>query len=261
LEVDRCIIPPVSRTSVLFRLQKIDTELDQRRAQLAEIETKLASNPAVQAAQADLAAAHNELAIDRRAAKALDDENQTISAKIKEHEERLYSGKVRNPRELQDLQADIESLKRQRGDLDEKQLAAMDVVEIAEKKEAVAREALAAVEAARAEEQRDLLRDKGALDALIAKSEGEREAALISVNTEDRLTYDKLRKQKRTAVALLADGSCSACGVAPSSSRIQAARAGGELVRCGNCDRILYAEQGKGVVDTGDKEDEMIQRW
>src|SRR5574341_327772 len=32
------IIPAVSRASALYRLQKVDTELDQRRAQLAEVE-------------------------------------------------------------------------------------------------------------------------------------------------------------------------------------------------------------------------------
>ncbi len=251
----------MSRTSALYRLQKIDTELDQRRAQLAEVSAQLASDPAVQQAQADLTAAQAELAVARRAAKALDDENQSLSAKIKENENRLYGGKVRNPRELQDLQADIASLKKHRDALDDQQLAAIDVMEAAERKEAEAQKTLESVETARAEERRDLLKDKGAVESLIAKLDGEREAALITINSEDRATYDTLRKQKRTAVVGLADGSCSICGVAPSSSRVQAARAGGELVRCGNCGRILYAEQGKGHVDTDDKEDEMIQRW
>ena len=251
----------MSRASALYRLQKIDTELDQRRAQLAEVNAQLASDPAVQKAQADLAAAQAELAVARRAAKALDDENQSLSAKIKENENRLYGGKVRNPRELQDLQADIASLKKHRDTLDDQQLAAIDVMEAAERKEAEAQKTLESVEIVRAEERRDLLKDKSVVESLITKLDGEREAALITINGEDRTTYNTLRKQKRTAVVLLADGSCSICGVAPSSSRVQAARAGGELVRCGNCDRILYAEQGKGHVDTDDKEDEMIQRW
>ncbi len=257
-----CIIPPVSRASAIYRLQKIDTAVDQRLAQLADLEAKLAANPVVQQAQADLAAAQNELTAARRQAKALDDENRSLAARIKESEERLYSGKVKNPRELQDLQADIVSLKRQRDTLDERQFEALETVELAEKREAESRDALSAAESARAAEQRDLLQSKNEIETLLAKLEGEREAALISVNAEDRPTYDALRKQKRgTAVALLVDGTCSACGVAPSSSRIQAARQGGELVRCGNCGRILYAEQGRGHIDTDDKEDEMIQRW
>lgn len=256
-----CIIPAVSRVSALYRLQKVDIELDKHRALLAEADAKLAANPVVQKAQADLKTAQDAVAAARRQAKSIDDENQAISAKVKENENRLYSGTVRNPRELQDLQNDIAALKRKRDALDEQQLAAMDTVEAAEKNESNFKAALEAAQAARAEETGSLLKDKGAVEALIAKLEGEREAALISVNAEDRTTYDSLRQQKRIAISPLVDGSCSLCGVAPSSSRVQAARAGGDLVRCNNCGRILYAEQGKGQIDTGDKEDEMIQRW
>jgi uncharacterized protein len=252
----------VSRASALYRLQKVDTELDQCRTQLAGVDAKLGANPAVKAAQETLASAQNELAVVRRAARALDDEDQTLTGKIKDHEERLYGGKVRNPRELQELEADIQAIKRRRSELDERQLAAMDAVEAAERQEAAAREALSAVEADRAVEHGALVKDKDALAALISKLEGEREAALISVPSEDLATYDSLRRQKGgKAVALLVEGSCGLCGVAPSSSRIQAARQGGEVVRCGNCGRILYAEQGSGYASTDDKEDEMIQRW
>lgn len=256
-----CIIPAVSRVSALYRLQKVDIELDKHRALLAEAEAKLAANPVVQKAQAELKTAQDALTAARRRAKSLDDENKAHSAKTKEAEDRLYGGKVRNPRELQDLQNDIAGLKRQRDTLDEQQLSALDAVEAAEKVESTAQAALEAALAARAEETGSLLKDKGAVEAMIAKLEGEREAALISVNAEDRTTYASLRQQKRVAISPLVDGSCSLCGVAPSSSRVQAARAGGDLVRCNNCGRILYAEQGKGHVDTGDKEDEMIQRW
>jgi predicted nucleic acid-binding Zn-ribbon protein len=137
----------------------------------------------------------------------------------------------------------------------------MDVVEAAEHTETATKAALAVAEAARAIEQADMLRDKSAVEALMAKFEGEREAAIISVSAEDRITYATLRKQKRIAVGLVVDGTCTACGVAPSSSRVMAARAGGELVRCGSCGRIIYAEDGQGHIDTDDKEDEMIQRW
>ncbi len=228
---------------------------------LAEVNAKLANDPVVKKAQAELTAAETTLTNARRAAKAIDDENSSLSAKLKEVEARLYSGAVRNPRELQDLQNEAAALHRNRDALDEKQLAAMAEVETAEHQAADSKTALDPAQAARAIERGDLLRDKGAVDALIAKLEGEREAALISVNAEDRVTYDTLRRQKRVAVGLLVDGICTACGVAPSSSRIQAARDSEELVRCGNCGRILYAEHGIGNFDTRDRDDEMIQRW
>jgi uncharacterized protein len=251
----------MSRASVLYRLQKIDVEMDKHRALLAQVNAKLANDPVLKKAQTDLAAAEAVLASARQAAKVVDDENSTLSAKLKEVEERLYGGSVTNPRELQDLQTDATSLHKTRDGLDEKQLAAISVVEAAEQKIATAQTALAAAQEVRAADQEVLLRDKGAVDALLEKFEGEREAALISVNAEDLVTYDTLRKQKRVAVGLLVDGICTACGVAPSTNRVMAALAGEDLIRCSSCNRILYAERGGGNINTDDKEDEMIQRW
>ncbi len=257
-----CIIIPVSRSSTLYRLQTIDTELDLRRAQLAEADAKLADSPAVKKAQAALAAAQSQAAAARNKAKEIEAENQSLAAKIAEVEEQLYGGKVKNPRELKDLQADAESLKRRRSALDDQQLAAMEAVEAAEAGEAAARESLAAVEATRAIEQSDLLRDKGALEALIAKASGEREAALSNVNPDDLALYDSLRQRKRgLGVSLLENGACSGCGEAPSSARIQAMRQGNDLVRCSNCDRILHAGQKVDYNLKEGGEDEMIFRW
>ncbi len=257
-----CIIVPVSRSSALYRLQTIDTELDLRRAQLAEADAKLADSPAVRKTQAVLTTAQANVAAARQKAKAIEDESQTLAAKIAEVEEQLYGGKIKNPRELKDLQDDAESLKRRRSALDDQQLAAMEAVEAAEAGEAAARESLAAAEAARAIEQSDLLRDKGALQALIAKASGEREAALSNVNPDDLALYDSLRQRKRgLGVSLLENGACSGCGEAPSSARIQAMRQGNDLVRCSNCDRILHAGQKVDYNLKEGGEDEMIFRW
>lgn len=251
----------MSRASALYQLQRIDIELDTRRAQLAEVNAKLASSPAVQKARAAFDAAQAALDAARKKAKAFADDSQGLADKIAEIESQLYGGKITNPRELKDLQAESESITRRRSGVDDEQLAAMEAAEAAEAGTAKARETLAAVEAARAEEQQDLLRDKGAVEALIAKAEGEREAAVSSVTPEDLATYDALRPRKRgIAVALLEDGVCKACGEAPSSSRIQAVRQGSDLVRCSNCDRILFAGQGAGF-DSNISDDDILSRW
>lgn len=254
----------MSRASALFRLQRLDTDLTKRQTQLADVNAKLANDPIVKQAQAALAAAHTRTEQLRQQAKTLDLENQSLADKLREVESRMYGGRVQNPRELQDLQADSQSLRRRRDALDEEQLAAMEQVEAAEKAEADAREALVAAETARAEEQRDLLAVKQSLEADIANLLEGRELAARSVQPDDLAAYDSLRKRKRgLAVAPLDNGVCGACGVAPSSSRIQAARLGdsGELVRCGNCERILYAEQGGSYGEISNRDDETITRW
>jgi predicted nucleic acid-binding Zn-ribbon protein len=79
------------------------------------------------------------------------------------------------------------------------------------------------------------------LQADISRLELQREAALSEIGPDDLLVYTGLRKSKRgLAVVRLDAGSCAACGVAPSTSRIDSAQSGQEIVQCSNCGRILY---------------------
>jgi hypothetical protein len=60
-----------------------------------------------------------------------------------------------------------------------------------------------------------------------------------------RLGYgllDGLRNcvRRNRVVAPVKDGICLGCGVGASSSRVQHARSGVELIYCGTCGRILY---------------------
>ncbi len=251
----------MSRSSALYQLQRADTELDAQNAQLAKINAKLANDPVVQKAQARHDEAQAAVAEARRAAKHFEAETQLLSAKIAEVEASLYGGQVTNPRELADFQADAEALKRQKSALETEQLTALEAQEAAEKREQAARAELDAAQLAWSDESRVLLEQKEALAKILAINEEARLAAVQSVRADDLAMYDSLRGRKRIAVALLDDGVCTGCGMAPSSSRIQAARRGGDIVTCSNCDRILYAEHAKAFSDGRSKEDEMISRW
>src|SRR3954454_14848936 len=56
----------------------------------------------------------------------LEDEIASLGAKITELDKKLYSGTVSSPRELQAMQADIDSLKRHRSELEDKVLEVME---------------------------------------------------------------------------------------------------------------------------------------
>jgi predicted nucleic acid-binding Zn-ribbon protein len=72
--------------------------------------------------------------------------------------------------------------------------------------------------------------------------EAEREAALANVEQQDLKLYDDLRKQAGgIGIALLQDGNCSACGLGLAQSIQQSIRSGKDLIRCGQCRRVLYA--------------------
>lgn len=233
----------MSRASQLMRLQETDVELDTRRARLQMIEATLGDAPAVRAAQKQLVEAEAKFAAARLALKNLELDVQALSEKIADADSRLYAGRITNPKELNDLQKDIESLKRQRSVLEEQQLEALIQAETAETQLHGGQAQVQKAEAEAAKTQGDLLAERATLRARVETLEAEREAMLTPILATDREVYERLRPTKRgRAVSRLDDGICSACGVAPSSSRGQDARQGNQLILCGNCGRILCAD-------------------
>lgn len=256
------IISGVSRVSALYRLQRVDLDIDQHQTKLTAIHAKLANSPEVQQAGAQLEAAREVLASERKKAKALDDENKSLTAKIAQEEERLYSGKVKNTREMSDLQHEIATLKSKREKMDEAQLTAMDAVEGAEKIEAAARQSLTKVETSRAAEQADLLKERDHLNSLISEFQEARASSISAITADDLSIYESLRKRKRgVAIVELMNSTCKGCGESQSSSKVQIVKQEAELVRCANCERILFAGQEAGYTKSEGGDDDMITRW
>jgi predicted nucleic acid-binding Zn-ribbon protein len=233
----------MSRASSLYRLQEADLELDAGRARLAEIAQALAGNPIVQAAQARVQQAETHL---HKAKATLTDaelDQKTIADKIVVDEARLYGGRIRNPKELQDLQAEVESLKRRRAVAEERQLEALLEFEEAESQLKAARNHLRDAEAEAKRANAALTVEWDRLTAREANLKAERESLLITIAAADRAQYEKLRQAKKgRALARLADDVCTACGIEPTAADRQIIRRGAELMPCTGCGRILYAE-------------------
>jgi predicted nucleic acid-binding Zn-ribbon protein len=233
----------MSRSASLLQLQSIDLELDANHARLSAIENALGDDPAVKQAQRDVVATQAELHTGRVAVQNLEYENQTLGQKIAEVDSRMYGGSVSNPKELQDLQNEASSLKRRRETLEEKQFAALLAVEASEVRGAEAQHRLEQAEAAASQSHGNLREERDRLRVSVARLEINHSAAASGISAGDLELYTRLRQSKKgRAVSQLDEGACTACGVAPSSSRIQAARQGNELILCGNCGRILCAD-------------------
>ena len=232
----------MSRISALFRLQEIDLELDAHRARLQSIEQALGDNPAVNAARLQASSAREKVNSARAQARSTDLDLQAVNEKISDAEKRLYSGLIANPKELRDLEQDLASLRRRGAAVEEQVLQAMIATESAEGQMAVVETKLQQAEAAAFQTHKDLLDERQRLQARAAQLAGEREAVSGAVAAEDQELYVRLRQTKHgRALAKLDESSCSACGEEVSSAHMQEVRRGITLVRCGCCERILYA--------------------
>jgi len=115
----------MSQAFNLYRLQKIDTQIDQINNRLAEINHILAADENLHKAEELSQNTKNQLFKMQQNLKQKEDEVQAHRIKIETNESSLYGGKVRNPKELQDLQMEIASLKKRLTILEDEQLDIM----------------------------------------------------------------------------------------------------------------------------------------
>jgi predicted nucleic acid-binding Zn-ribbon protein len=225
---------------MLYDLQKIDLQIARARARLREIESLLSGDESVAKASAALDSASAGLKPWQTRARDLDFEIKSVVQKSKSTEDDLYSGRVRSPKALQELQEEIAALKRQQGGLEDSLLEAMMEVEGHQAEVDAAQSALADARAAFAGQQTDLMAEQETLKADAAQLEEHRKAAAAHVEPPSLAAYEKLRQRFRgQAVALLQEEGCSVCGVGQTSTNVKAVRSGRALAYCESCGRIL----------------------
>jgi hypothetical protein len=231
----------MSQSSNLYRLQQIDTMLDQAAARLDEIDNLLNDRSALMQVEEAYQASQEALSIERKKLTQAENEVRDQRMKIEQDESSLYSGKMHNPKELQDLQNEVASLKRYLVVLEDRQIERMIATEEAE---AAAQSAKAAFETAQAkmiEQHAQLNGQKSSLLRNQERLEIERKAACEALAAQDLELYNQLRKQRKgIAVAKIVDRTCSACGATLTPAMVQAANAPNQIVRCPSCSRILY---------------------
>ena len=231
----------MSRASGLYRIQEIDREFDRLKGRLEEIRITLEDSSEITQLKTDLDARETATTATITAARHAENEVDDQRLKLQSTEQSLYGGGVTNPKELEDLQMEAESLKRHLETLEDRYLAVMLEQEEAEITQEQSSVALKEAESRQRNLNETLITERDEIDRRLANLEAEREAALASVSDEDLATYEKLRTQLGgVGVVILNGDSCGACGLTlPASSR-QLVSSGDELIRCSQCSRILY---------------------
>jgi hypothetical protein len=232
----------MNRAHNLYRMQAIDLAIDKSKARLGEITEILADTDELDRAKKSLESAEANLNSTRSSLQSAEGTVSSQRFKIEQTEKTLYSGSVQNPRELQDLQMESESLKRYLATLEDRLLDAMVAHEEAELEFNSARSKVETIHQMREVEHKELLKEQSHIMNDLIRLENDREAALGIVPPEDLALYDKLRKkQSGLAVALLDGSNCNLCGLSIGSSIQQTIRGGTALVQCTQCNRILYS--------------------
>jgi predicted nucleic acid-binding Zn-ribbon protein len=219
----------------LDRLRHRRDTLPERR-QLADARAALT---AIAAELTELEARRNTVRAEER---RLDDEAEALGERAAEVDQRLYSGTVTSPRELQAMQADVDMLKRHRSELEDHEL------EVMEEREALD-DQITAREGIRKQHQDEEQQLAAAISTAEAEIDAER-AVEQSARDENAAgirdvlirDYEKRRARNRGAgAARLVGATCQACHLTIPSTEAERIRrsAGDEVAYCDNCGAIL----------------------
>lgn len=230
----------MSKAELLLDLQDVDSTLDRLNRRLTEIRAALHETAELITARSALRAAEESVTQKRAHRKELELADASLGTRIKEAERRLYSGVVKNPKELLDLQNDIASSKKQQDTLDNQLFAAMVALEEAEARQKACSDTLIVVEAEWRASQGDLASELTQLEQEHIERTVEQTETRAKLSTPDLAQYDQLRRRKGgVAVVEMAGSMCGACGVRVAAHILQQLSQADQLARCGNCERIL----------------------
>jgi len=231
----------MSESLNLFRLQNLDSKIDQINERLEKIDHALSDDRQVLLAKKNFDKAQEDTKVKRITLRQIENKVESQRIKRKKSQTALFSGNIKNPKELQDLQMESEALKRYIAQLEDEQLEAMIAFETAEENLAKAEQNLKQVKGSSIEQNAALIGEQSKLEEELERHLREKEAVLKAIAPKTHALYHQLRERNRgIAVTSVSDGGCSICGQSLTPADLQSIRSSSRLVFCPSCGRILY---------------------
>lgn len=232
----------MSQIEELYQLQKIELTIVKNRKRLAEILAELEQDEAVQQARTTVESAQKTLSPLQIKVRNLDLEIQSTLEKTQTTEQNLYSGSIKNPKELQDMQQEIVSLKKRHSDLETQLLETMYAVEEAESALNQSQTRLDTVTESWQSAHQTLLAEQIELETQTRQLLDSRRKIMTRISADTLKLYDSMKPRKHNMpIALMQGNTCSVCGVAQNMAVEREVRLGRNVTYCGNCGRILIA--------------------
>jgi uncharacterized protein len=224
----------------LFDLQETDLALDRAVERLAQIEEGLKEPEELVEGRAVVEEKAEAVKALKSRQKDQEWSVEEITTKAQDIEGRLYGGRVTNPKELADLDADLKSLKAEARRREDVLLGILVEMEEAEGELRQAQEEHDRVEGDWKASCSELLREKGEIDPEVERLRALREEQAAAVDRAAMGLYQLLRERRAgQAVARVERGMCQGCRITLPSSILQKARTGIGMVQCVSCERVL----------------------
>jgi predicted nucleic acid-binding Zn-ribbon protein len=237
----------------LLELAELDAELgrlDHRRRGLPEHDELIRLEQRDRVLRDETTALEAKAGDLKREQTKADADVEQVRTRITRDRARLDAGQVSSPRELENLQSEIESLLRRQSDLEDVELDVMERLEAVQAglKEGVAERGSIGTDIDAVTGRRDV-----ALAEIAALSDAaaQRRAAVVAEEPTDLVDlYERLRVQHGgVGAAALRRGQCQGCHLTLNTVDLNAIRAAApdDVLRCEECRRILVRTDESGL--------------
>ena len=237
----------------LLDLQAVDTVMAQRtyrRRTLPELAIIAESAARLATLSGDVVRAQTEIGDLSREQRRLELDVDQVRSRSERDQQRLESGSVGSPKELERLQHEVQSLARRQGDLEDQVLELMERREALDAALAAVNESVQRVTADRddATSRRDSAFAE--IDAELSDREAERDGLTAALPADLLALYERLRAGSGgTGAAALRQRRCEGCRMELASTDLNRARNAppDEVLRCEECGRILVRTPESGL--------------
>ncbi|MCK4489765.1 MAG: hypothetical protein KAU23_05865 [Anaerolineales bacterium] len=232
----------MSRSKTLYQLQQYDSGIDQAIKRIQVIDSILSDTTEFDNALNKQEEHKMFLAEKHKTLKSTEHTVTIQNQKITQNQNKLYSGAVTNPKDLEDLQLESDSLHKYLSVLEERQIEAMLESDQAQEIYDLSSALVEEISQKKQTERELLSSEKSTVESKISSFQSDRETLLSIAEIPDMSIYENLRKSSGgIAVTLMQNSSCSACGSNIPSAIEQEARSPKKLSFCPACKRILHS--------------------
>lgn len=237
----------------LLDLQAVDSRLDLLAHRLTHLPAGVAVLELTERRE-DLSTQHGRLRTEiedlGREQRKADADVEQVKSRRTRNRERIDAGQVGDPRQLQAMQHEVETLDKRISDLEDVELEVMERLEAAQALLADLAAQIAALDAEIADQT--VVRDAATADITRERTEGEAERVTLAADVPDALIalYDKLRAQLGgVGAGAIQHKRCSGCRLDIGAAELArfASAPSDEVLRCEECNRILVRTGESGL--------------
>jgi hypothetical protein len=231
----------MNQRTFLYQLQLIDHDLDKNEKRLSELRDLMSFNSDEKLIEQEISALLIEKKSQNQKLNKISDEANIIQEKITKSEQSLYDGSIKNPKELQSVNIEIDSLKKRRTVLDEQQLEFLFLIDNLDEQLKIKEESLSTL-LVRKNDQKEIFQiEIDEIEKVIKKLNIDKNPVLNQIENSYLETYEKLRKTKnKIAISIIIDNACSICGNGLPPMEVQKAKSSIDEIFCPVCKRFLY---------------------